>query len=44
MFWLMLKDLPCFNAKIKVGEVNKYKRREAIKLLNSCHPTVTITT
>ena len=26
----MLKDLPYFNAKIKVGEVNKYKRREAI--------------
>ena len=26
----VLKDLPCFNAKIKVGEVDKYKRREVI--------------
>ena len=25
----VLKDLPYFNAKIKVGEVNKIKRREA---------------
>ena len=26
----VLKDLPNFNAKIKVGEVNKIKRREAV--------------
>ena len=26
----MLKELPYFNAKIKVGELNKTKRREAI--------------
>ena len=26
----VLKDLPYFNAKIKVGEVNKIKRREAV--------------
>ena len=26
----VLKDLPYFNAKIKVGEVNKIKRQEAI--------------
>ena len=26
----VLKDFPYFNAKIKVGEVTKFKRREAI--------------
>ena len=26
----VLKELPCFNTKIKVGELNKTKRREAI--------------